>query len=109
MQAVDILNISITPIPPGAEQRLECENCSEYRPRWTVLGKTYCSRCFLHDELKEQADRVETLIGHVEKSLGGPLERDDKGRLREIGADRIVGGLVIAQRYELGRLNNEKG
>lgn len=107
MKSVSIKCLAINPIPPGKEQGLSCNHCEKLIPRWEVDGELSCSRCFIALNLKDQQAEVENLVSNVEKAMGNPLGRDEEGLLSEISADRIVGGLVLAQRYEMGKSKNE--
>ncbi len=102
MKSVDVSELDIVPLKNVDSKVCEIENCGDLLPTWSVDGILSCSSCLLHTVLSEQSEQLESMIEQVETSLGAVFPRD-RGRLKTLAADRIAGGIVLAQRVEAMR------
>lgn len=104
---VDMRSVAVRPL--YGEVVGYCMQCKREPGRWELAfpgseGLVCCSLCFLyrHPSLVEQRERVDAFAAAVESRLGAKFLRDDTGRLlRAADADRLVGGLVLTQRYQM--------
>lgn len=104
-KSVNIGKLPVQPLPAELDDKVTCTHCRVSSAHWQVgVAENYaCSVCFLYaiPVLKEQREALDGLIDAVEFSMDKRFLRDEEGCLLEdADADRIVGGIVMAQRYE---------
>lgn len=104
MKSVNINEWVVLPVPTDSAAEFPCCGCKG-SSRWMVNEAACCSSCFLFRLLKNQAEQVGDLLKEVGRNLGRELEF---GQLSPEDADRVVGGVVMAQRFELARTRNER-
>lgn len=106
MRSVNIGKLAVRPIPKEIMEKVGCTHCQNRPARWEIGEWNFgCSPCFLYgmDLMKKQREAIDDLVSKVEAATGESFERIDGMVCREEDADRIVMGIVMAQRYELTR------
>jgi hypothetical protein len=117
MKSVYIDAIPVRPLPKELEDRVGCVHCRARPARWELaqgkeLAWSYsCSLCFLYEipSLVEQSAAVANLIALVERQRAVTFIKDAEGHLQDAAdADRVVSGIVIADRYMTARARSPR-
>lgn len=106
LKSVNIGGLAVMPIPAEVRDKVSCTHCQVRAARWEIGEWNYaCSTCFLYElpVMRPQQEALGVLIAAVEKTMGYLFPRNDENRVEGVDADRVVSGIVLAQRFELNR------
>ena len=106
MKSVNIGALAVRPVPKEVVDKVSCTHCQIRGARWEIGEWNYaCSTCFLYELplLRSQQEALGVLIAAVEKAVGYVFPRNDDNRIEGSDADRVVSGIILAQRFELSK------